>query len=262
MKKLLALVLAALLTSAAFAADQVPVFNATLTVGKEYHFILIGAAGKRSEFLKVGETFEGYKLKGYDAKSGVLELERDGKVTPLTLNDGALTNAPAAAAPATIADAKAVLDSMNFEKMMDRTLAGIRQSQGAMVDNMMKQLGQTGADREALVAFQKKMIDEMMGAMTGAEMKDDVAKAYSEVFTKSELQDLAAFYSSPIGQTFSDKTPALQQKMNEVMVPRMMSAMPKVQKMAQDFAMEQRAKRNAAKEGAPAPAPAPAPQAK
>lgn len=265
MKKLLALLTLTLaLGRAAFAAEQLPLFNATLTVGKEHRFVLVNAGGKPSSFLRLGETFEGYTLKSYDPKTGVLQIERDGRTVPLTLVADALANAPApAATPATLADAQAVLNAMNFEVMMNKTLDGVRKGQTAMVEQMMGRMLPPQADaemRREVIEFQKKMINELMGGLSGEEMKNDIAKAYSEVFTKEELQSLGTFYQSPIGQVFSDKTPLLQEKMNAVMAPRMMAAMPKVQQMMRDFSMEQRAKREAAKGGgAPAPAPAPAP---
>lgn len=254
--KLRALLLALASAIALRAADALPAFNATLTMGKEHRFVLVSPAGKASSFLALGETFDGYKLKSYDAKAGVLEVERDGKVSKLTLvADAAVVNAPAARA--TVADATAVLDAMKFEQMMDKTLAGARKQQMAMIDRMMGQMAGPGANREEMVAFQKKMIDEIMSAMSGAELKNDMAKVYSEVFTKDELQALGAFYSSPIGQTFSDKQPVLAEKMNEVMMPRMMAVMPRVQKMAQEFGQQQKAKREAAAAGAGGTVPAP-----
>jgi uncharacterized protein len=259
MKKLLALALAALVASATMsAADDVPLFNATLTMGKEHRFVLASpSAGKTSSFLRIGETFEGYALKAYDAKTGELSLEHDGKVVKRTLvSDAATTNAPAIAA--TAADALRLLDAMNFEEMMDRMLVGMKKQQGAAIQQMMGQMGKAGPERDAVVAFQKKVLDEMMSALNGAEMKADVAKAYSEVFTKDELQGLAGFYSTPLGQVFSEKQPLLQEKMSEVMMPRMMAFMPKMQQMQREFATEMRAKRDAAKAAAAA---APAPEA-
>jgi uncharacterized protein len=72
MKTLTSLLLAALTASAAFAADTLPVFNATLTVGKESRFVLVGPAGKASSWLQVGDTFEGYRVKNFDAKANTL----------------------------------------------------------------------------------------------------------------------------------------------------------------------------------------------
>jgi hypothetical protein len=62
------------------AAESLPQFNATLTVGKEHRFVLVDAQGKASSFLNLGESFGGYKLKAYDAKTTTLDLERDGKI--------------------------------------------------------------------------------------------------------------------------------------------------------------------------------------
>ncbi len=265
MKTLIALCAAALTATAAFAADATPSFNATLTVGKESRFVLLGADGKASSWLKVGDSFEGYTIKGFDAKSGALDLEKDGKVSHVALAADAKVQegASTGVTPATVADATAVLDKMHFERMLDRTLAGVKKQQAAMVDKMMGQLARPGVEREDLVAFQRKVLDTMMSGMSAAEMKDDVAKAYSQIFTKEELDGLASFYASPIGEAFSDKQPQLAEKMNEILVPRMMANMPKVQQLAQEFAAQQQAKKAAAAATAqpaatPAPTPAPA----
>jgi uncharacterized protein len=241
------------------AAESLPLFNATLTTGKEHRFVLVSPAGKASSFLALGETFEGYKLKSYDPKTGVLELERDGKISRVTLvADAAVAHAAATATRATIADATAVLNAMHFEKMIDRTLEGVKRQQQSMMEKMSGQMAGPGTNREELVAFQKKMVDEMMSAISGAEMKAEVARVYSEVFSKEELQGLANFYASPVGEAFSDKQPLVAEKMQEHMMTRMMAMMPKVQQMGREFAAAQKAKRDAAAGGA-APPPAPKP---
>lgn len=261
MKNLARFVLvAALLLAPLHAADQVPQFNATLTVGKEHRFVLISAAGKSSSFLRLGESFEGYDLKAYDAKTGELTLEKDGKESRITLMaDAAIANAPVPT-KATVSDAKALLDKMNFEQMLDRTMAAVRKQQQAMVSQMTGRMLPPNADpetREAVAAFQKKILEEMMKGVTGADMKEDVAKVYAEVFSREELESLSAFYQSPIGKTFSDKQPELAEKMNAVMTPRIMAAMPRVQALQQEFMQEMRAKKAAANAAGPAPAPAP-----
>lgn len=269
MKSLLLSLAAAALAATGFAAEAAPVFNAVLTTGKDHRFVLLSSAGKTSSFLRVGESFEGYVVKAYDAKADTLTVERDGQSVQLRLvADAAIGNAPAAT-PATLADATALLQAMNFDEMMDKTLAGIRKQQKAMVEQMMGRMAPPGAsaeERASVVEFQKKVMDEMMSSLSGAEMRDDMAKVYSEVFTREELQSLAGFYASPIGKTFSDKQPELAEKMNAVMAPRMMAAMPKVQQMMREFGAEMRAKKAAAAAAtgtAPAPvAPTPTPAPK
>jgi len=242
------------------AADVLPIFNATLTTGKEHRFVLVSPEGKASSFLMLGQSFAGYTLKSYDPKTGVLEVERDGKVSPLTIvADAAVKNAPAQAARGTVEDATAVLNAMNFEQMMDRTMEGAKRQQQAAMARMMSQMA-GNANREDVTEFQKKVMNELMSGISGAEMKNDVAKVYSEIFSKDELQALSAFYSSPLGQSFAEKQPLVVEKMNELMMPRIMAMMPKVQQMGKEFAAAQKAKREAAAGGGAPPAPAPAPK--
>jgi uncharacterized protein len=240
------------------AADALPLFNATLTVGKEHRFVLIDAAGKTSSFLNLGESFDGYKLKAYDPKSGELSLERDGTVSRVTLvADASPLNAPMTPTRATIADADAVLTAMNFEQMMEKTMVGVRKQQKTMVDQMMGKMTPPGADRDAIVAMQNKVIDEMMSAMNFSEVKGEIAKIYSDVFSKEELSGLAGFFNSTAGKAYSEKQPEIMEKMNAVMMPRMMAVMPKVQQMMKDFAVEQKARREAAATSGASPAPKP-----
>lgn len=248
MKSRLALLVFALAAAIpARAADAAPLFNATLSIGKDHRFVLVNAKGESSGFLAIGQSFDGYKIKAYDAKAAALDLERDGKVTRVTLvADAKVQHKDAAPARGTLADAEAVLTAMRFEQMMEKTMAGVRKQQTSMMDRMMGQMMTAGTERDAAVAFQKKMIDELMSAMNFSEMKGEVAKIYSETFSKDQLEALGAFYQSPAGQAFSDKQPEIAVKMNELMTPRIMAAMPKIQQMAREFAEEQKAKKAAA----------------
>ena len=149
--------------------------------------------------------------------------------------------------------------AINADARVMEHFAGVltRDESDAMIDRMMGQFQSTGVDREAVVALQRKMLDEIMSALNFSEMKGEIAKVYSDVFTKEQLQALGSFYASPVGQTFSEKQPEVAEKMNALMIPRVMAVMPKVQQLAKDFAQEQKAKREAAGGNAPAPAPKP-----
>ena len=219
------------------AADALPLFNATLTMGKTHRFVLIDDAGKTSSFLGLGESFAGYKLKAYDPKTGVLEVERDGQVSRLTIMaDAAIINAPAAAAPATVADAEALLNKIKFEDMMERALGGQKKAILAQFQQVGASMVARGADKAEAEALQKKMADEILGVLDAKQMKADVAKIYSELFTKQEMDQVAAFYSTPLGEMLAAKQPAVQEKLGAVIQGRMAEVMPRVQKMAGDFA--------------------------
>jgi uncharacterized protein len=246
------------------AADALPQFNATLTVGKEHRFVLVDATGKASSFLRLGEKFDGYTLKAYDPKTGALELERDGKVSRVTLvADAAVGSggaAPMPAMPATIADANAVLNKMRFEEMMDRVIAQQRKAMAGSFEQGSARMIAQGADKQEVAAHQKKMMDEIMSAMEPQLLKEEMAKIYSEVFTKSELDGMAAFYSTPLGEAISTKQPDVQEKLGAVIQKRMVDIMPRVQQMGREFAAQQKAKKDAAGGVAPAPAAPAAPK--
>jgi hypothetical protein len=236
------------------AADTVPLFNATLSVGKEHRFVLVDANGKTSSFLGLGESFAGFDLKAYDPKTGVLDLERDGKISHVTLvADAATVNAPAAALPATVTDAENVLNKMHFEEMMARAMDKQRKMIVTQFEQVAARMTAQGVDPAEAAAFQKKMANEVLAVLDAKRLKGDVSKIYSEVFTKEELDQIAAFYSTPLGEMLSAKQPEVQDRLGSIIQGRMAEVMPRVQKMGAEFAAAQKAKRAASGGAAPIP---------
>lgn len=237
------------------AADSVPLFNATLSIGRDHRFVLIDGQGKASSFLSLGETFAGYRLKAYDPKTGVLQLERDGRVIPVTLMaEAAVKEAPPPPVPATIADAEAVLNKMHFDEMIERTLAQQKKMIAGQFQQMASRMTAQGVDPEEAAAFRKRLTDEIFGIFDPKQLKSDVSRIYSEVFTKQELDQLGSFFSTPLGEMLSTRQPAIQEKLGVVMQSKMAEVMPRVQKLGAEFAAEQKAKGVAVGGGA-APAP-------
>ncbi len=240
MKKLLAL-LSAFTAVAALAADQVPLFSGTLSLGHDTRFLLVTPAGQNSPWLKVGDTFEGYAVKDYDAKAGTLQLEKDGKSTKVALvTDAAVTNAPTPT-PATLADAEAVFRVMRFDEMMKRVLDGQKKAMGPMMQQSLARalaqakINMSDEDKAAFAALQTKMMDQMLGPITGPDMRASMAKIYSEVFSKEELDSMAGFYGTAGGQALIDKQPDVQQKMMAAMMPMIMQNQQSVQQQMQEF---------------------------
>lgn len=244
------------ITAAALqAAGATPVFNALMTMGKEHRFVLVSDAGTASSWLKVGGNFEGYVLKGYDEKTGSLSVEgADGKVTELKLVADAATkggDAALPATPATLADAEGVLKTMHFDDLLAKVVEQQKKAMGPVLQRMMAGMKVPPEDRARVAEMQKKIMDEALDSLSGPDMKADVARIYSNVFTKEELDSLGAFYSTPAGQAMVAKQPQVQEQMMQAMMPRMQQLGPKLQKMAQDYAAEKAAQAQAA--AAPAP---------
>ena len=247
MKPRLLLSLLALVTTVSLrAADSLPAFNALMTMGREHRFVLVSTAGKASSWLKVGATYEGYTIKAYDEASGGLDLERDGKVTRVKIvGDAAVKDSGPAklpATPATLADAEDVLKVMHFDEMLTKIMEQQKKALGPAMQRMLAQMKVPEEDRDRFVAMQKKIVDEAMDSLTGPDMRADVARIYSEVFSKEELSSLGAFYSTEAGQAMVQKQPQVQEKMMQVMMPKMAEMGPKLQQMAKDYATERAAK--------------------
>lgn len=243
--RILALALATAATLSA--ADGVPLFNAMLSLGKEYRFVLVTESGQASSWLKLGDTFEGYVIKAYDGATDTLELERDGKTARVKLVDAAaIGNAPAVT-PATLADAEEVFRLMRFDQMMARILEQQKKTLGPVMSQQMDQMAArlklSDEEKAAFAAFQRKTFDDLMAAIMGPEMRAGMAKVYSEVFTKDELGSMAAFYTTPAGKALAEKTPDVSAKMQALMMPRMMQSMQKMAEASRAFAAELAAKR-------------------
>lgn len=243
----LRLLLLAFLTAVTLrAAGSLPVFNALMTMGKEHRFVLVSDTGKASGWLKIGAAFEGVTIKGYDEASGGLDLEREGKVTRVRLVADAATKDSGRGAvlstPATLADAEQVLQAMRFEEMFAKIMDQQKKSMAPMMQRMTAGVKLPEEDRARMVAIQKKVMDELFESMGGPEMKAAVAEIYSSVFSKEELASQAAFYSTPAGQAMTSKQPQVQEKMMQVMMPKMAEIGPKMQAAMQAFGEEMKAK--------------------
>jgi hypothetical protein len=257
MKIIPPLLLAAILSCSAYAADTLPVFNATLTVGKESRFVLIGHDGKASSFLQIGDTFEGYTIKSYDAKAATLTLEKDGRSSEVALaSDAATANGPAKAVPPALADAENVLNKMHFEEILGKAVDRQTKMVTATFDQQMKRMAAAGISPADAAAFREKMLGEIKSIMDPTTLKDDLTKIYQQVFTKDELDGMAAFYSTPLGETVANKQADVQEKIGGIIQQRMMEAMPRMQQLQRELGQKMQAAKAAAAAASAGTAPA------
>jgi uncharacterized protein len=210
-----------------------PELRGVLATASDQRFNLAIPGAGHSEWVSVGDTFATWKVAEYRAADSVLVLRQDGGAE-LDLSLAASHIAPDET-KATLADAEAVLQKMNFAKMFAKTM---NQQMKAMT-GMIKQMGMgagTGADPKIMEEYQKKAFALVQSAMNPQQMETDMAQAYSEVFTKDQLTGLGDFFDSPTGQAYVDQMPAVNQKIQAQMMPRMMALMPQLQALAKEQA--------------------------
>jgi hypothetical protein len=259
--KIKSLLLAALVatSTAAFAAETAPLtLNGVLTMSNAQHFGLVNEGATRTGWVKLGDDFDGYLLKSYDSAAKTLTLEKGGKAYAVVLADSKFDGSAKtpAGTKATLADAEEVFAAMQLEDMLTKTLEKqLAAQQKMMSGEMEKRLGGK-VDEADLAAFQKKMLDAMIEAINPEQMKKDMVQLYAENFTKEELSAMAAFNSTPAGKAMMAKQPAIQGRIQELMMPRMMSVMPKIGQMGKEFNDQQKAKIQAKTEQATTAVPA------
>jgi hypothetical protein len=100
--------------------------------------------------------------------------------------------------PTELATARALLEAMGAEAAMFAAYE-------TAIDAQLEQNPQLALAREPMMAWAKKY-------MTLEYMGDQFAAAYAEEFTEEELEQLLAFYTSPLGIKVAERTPTLTQK--------------------------------------------------
>jgi len=187
----------------------------------------------------------------------------------------AASSSPAPAAvpavpPATQADGEAVFKAMHYDTMLNQILEQQKRMTESRLRQFVMTLKLTDTSPQELDAFQQKAIDEAWANIKADDIDAEMARGFSTMFTRDQLQQIATFYNSPAGQALLGKQSEIQQKVVEAIRPRLMTAAMRIQQMAKDFAAEQQAKAKKAAEDAAAakaatqpasPAPAASPAA-
>lgn len=234
-------ILAMIAAVPAFGADAVPLFNGVLTVGTEHRFVLVSVEGKTSGWLRLGDTFEGYKLTDYDSKQSSVNLERDGKKirANLVADAAAITAVPAT--EAALADAEEVLRVMKYEEGVKKSLLlWLKVHERAFFKELDDKLIVQGVDPQRLDVFHQKVIDEMLSMVGGTETLGTMAEAYKTAFSKEELKGLSQFYATPLGRVYLEKMPEIGHIFGTSVGPRLNLFRGQMEGMAVVFEMEEK----------------------
>lgn len=143
-----------------------------------------------------------------------------------------------------LAAANRVLEVSQTKKMLDMAMEQVRTMQKQQIQSL-------GLDEDNAAKAQEIMdktqvaLDEFLN---WEDMKESIATSYAKVFTVDELNKLAEFYESEVGQKFIEKSPQLMQEM----MTRMQQRMPQLQQRLHEITQEVMAEEDSG-ESAPAP---------
>lgn len=125
---------------------------------------------------------------------------------------------------AKLALAHDVIKATQSDRMIDQIIGQVRQMTAASASRWMP-ADATEEQKAMVLAAQDEIMDFVL-----ASTKDMVGKLdgiYAEVFTTEELEAIKAFFTSPEGQSMSQKQPLLMQKMMPLVQQMQGELMPK-----------------------------------
>lgn len=243
---------------AAAGQADVPELRGILFVGGEKKFNLSNANGGENAWLEIGGTYAGWKLETFDVKEELLALKKgDQQVKVKLANSKVLEAEVKKGTPATLADAEDVMRRMNLDQMIDRIMEQQKKMGVQMSKQMVSRMGASAAQSEEMAALQAKVLEALFPKESVDQMKKDITRIYSEVFTKEELQGLSGFYGTELGKSMVEKQPLIQQKTTEAMMPMIQQNMTKVQTIMKDYAADMKARKEAQKAATPGATPNP-----
>ena len=83
--------------------------------------------------------------------------------------------------------------------------------------------------------FEERVFAMLSQRLDWGKMKGQFEQVYADTFSLDELSGMAAFYRSPAGQAYINKTPSLMAKFSAIGQQQMVGAGPEINKMMTDF---------------------------
>lgn len=137
----------------------------------------------------------------------------------LTFCRGALAQQTDADAPASATDIQTYLDAVHSHDMMKQMMEAMAKPMQQMVhEQYLKDKDRLPADFEAR---ESKIMHDMLTGMPMDEMVQAMVPVYQKHFTKRDVEDLIAFYSSPVGQKMLKEMPNILAEAMQSMMPIM-----------------------------------------
>lgn len=113
---------------------------------------------------------------------------------------------------------------MNVDKRMKEMMALVKEMQ----INQMKQLYPSDEGGENSAEFMGSIMDMMSEDLSWDKLKDEYITIYVETFTEEELRETVAFYKSPVGQAWIEKSPMMTRKIMEISQSRTQAMLPRI----------------------------------
>jgi uncharacterized protein len=132
---------------------------------------------------------------------------------------GALAQQTDSDAPASAADIQTYLETIHSHDMMKQMMEAMSKPMHQMVhDQYMKDKDKLPANFESQM---NRIMDDTLAGMPMDEIMQAMVPVYQKHFTKRNVDDLIAFYSSPTGQKMLKEMPGIMAEAMQTMMPIM-----------------------------------------
>ncbi|NQD94485.1 DUF2059 domain-containing protein [Pseudomonas sp. CrR25] len=132
------------------------------------------------------------------------------------------------------ADAERFLQLARADKLAVPVYAQVQQ----MFAQRFAESGAPASKQAMLETYQAKANAALDQAVGWDKIKPDMVKLYTSNFSEQELQELIAFYQSPLGQKVLQKMPTLTAQSAQLTQSKLEAAVPKVNKLLADMTTE------------------------
>jgi hypothetical protein len=131
-------------------------------------------------------------------------------------------------APATKEDVERYLETYHSNDRMQQIVDAMAKPMRQMIhDQFLKDKDKLPPDFEERM---NKFMEEMYRDMPWDEMRQAIIPMYQKHFTKRNIEDLVAFYSSPTGQKLQREMPAIAAESAQAMLPVLQNYMQKMRR--------------------------------
>jgi len=122
----------------------------------------------------------------------------------------------------------------NQDQLLEQVYPQIKQ----LVLGQFQQLDVPPEQSPLIEDYFDRIFNVMKEEMSWANIKNDFIQLYMSVYTEAEINELIAFYESPIGQKTLEKMPLLMQESMAINQKYTMKIMPKIIEIAEEMAAE------------------------
>jgi hypothetical protein len=146
--------------------------------------------------------------------------------------------------PAAKEDIQKLFEVMQIHQQMRQVMDAMMKQQSAMMhETLKKRYPQTSAER---IARADRLIEETMKDIPMDAMLDDMIPIYQRHFSKTDIDAMSTFYSSPTGQKMMQEMPALTSESMQASYARMQKQMDAMMRRAEQIVKEDQDKQKSA----------------